>query len=97
MERCGRFSPLCFRFSWPESKRIRGVVRSNLAGETDGIDNAVFRATLFSVLTSGNAELKAPSLICVTDNHSLFDALKKQRKDWKGKVGNKQHKGAPPK
>lgn len=71
----GKFSPL----SW-QSKRIRRVVRSTLAGETlalsDGIDNAVFLATLFSELTTGNAELNAPPLICVTDNHSLFDALK---------------------
>lgn len=71
----GKFSPLCW-----QSKRIRRVVRSTLAGETlamsDGIDNAIFLATLFSELTSGNAEQNAPPLICVTDNHSLFDALK---------------------
>ena len=46
------FSPLCW-----QSKRIRRVVRSTLAGETlamsDGIDNAIFFATIFSELSSG--------------------------------------------
>lgn len=54
----GKFSPLCWL-----SKRIRHAVRSALAGEalapSDGIDNAVFLATLFSELTTGNAELNA--------------------------------------
>lgn len=71
----GKFSPLCW-----QSKRIRRVVRSTIAGETlamsDGIDNAIFLATLFSELTTGNAKLNVPSLVCVTDNRSLFDALK---------------------
>lgn len=58
-----------------------------LAGETlamsDGIDNTIFLATLFSELNTGNAGLNDLPVICVTDNHSLFDALKstKQRKD----------------
>lgn len=42
----------------------------------DGIDSAIFLATLFSELTAGNVELNTPPLVCVTDNHSLFDALK---------------------
>lgn len=71
----GKFSPLCW-----QSKRIRHVVRSTLAGETlampDGIDNAIFLATFFSELTTGTAGLNAPPLVCVTVNHSLFDALK---------------------
>ncbi len=71
----GKFSPLCW-----QSKKIRRVVRSTLAGETlalsDEIDNAIFLTTLFSELTTGNAELNTLPLICVTDNHSLFDALK---------------------
>ena len=71
----GKFSPL----SW-QSKRIRRVVRSTLAGETlamsDGIDNAIFLATLFSELTTGTPDLNGPRLVCVTDNHSLYDALK---------------------
>lgn len=70
-----KFSPLFW-----QSKRIRRLVRSTLAGETlalsDGIDNAIFLATLFSDLTTGNADLNAPPLVCVTDNHSLSDALK---------------------
>lgn len=45
----GKFSPL----SW-QSKRVKRIVRSTLAGETlalsDGIDNALFMATLFSEL-----------------------------------------------
>ena len=53
MGESGRFSPICW-----QSKRIRRVVRSTLAGETlalaDGIDNAIFLATLFSELTVGD-------------------------------------------
>lgn len=75
MGESGVFSPLCW-----QSKRIRRVVRSTLAGETlamsDGIDNAIFLVTLFSELTTGSAELNAPALVCVTDNHSLFDTLR---------------------
>ena len=55
-------------------------MRSTLAGETlamsDGIDNAMFLASLYSELTTVKADLNTPPLICVTDNHSLFDALK---------------------
>lgn len=43
---------------------------------SDGIDNAMFLATLYSELTTGEAGLNTLPLICVTDNHSLFDALK---------------------
>ena len=71
----GKFSPL----SW-HSKRIRRVVRSTLAGETpamsDGIDSAIFLATPLSELTTGDAKQNAPSLVCVTDNRSLVDALR---------------------
>lgn len=46
------FSPIYW-----QSKRIRRVVRGTLAGETlalrDGIDNAVFLATLYSELSTG--------------------------------------------
>lgn len=66
----GKFSPL----SW-QSQRISHVVRSSLAGETlamsDGRDNAIFLVTLFSELTTGNAEMNAPLVVCVTDNHSV--------------------------
>ena len=48
----GKFSPLCW-----QSKRIRRVVRSSLAGETlamaDAIDSAIFIATLYAELTTG--------------------------------------------
>jgi hypothetical protein len=67
----GLFSPLCW-----QSKRIRRVVRSTLAGETlalaDGIDNAIFLSTLYK-------ELMLEELLpirCVVDNHSLCDAIK---------------------
>lgn len=70
----GKFSPL----SW-QSKRVKRIVRSTLAGETlamsDGIDNSIFLSILFSELTTGDAE-HAPPIICVTDNHSLADAIK---------------------
>ena len=52
----GTLSPLCW-----QSKRVKRVVRSTLAGETlamsDGIDKAIFHATLFSELTPGSAEI----------------------------------------
>lgn len=70
----GKFSPL----SW-QSKKVKRIVRSTLAGETlamsDGIDNSIFLSTLFSELTTGDAEHALP-IICVTDNHSLVDAIK---------------------
>lgn len=71
----GRFSPICW-----QSKRIRRVVRSTLAGETlalaDGIDNAIFLATLYSELTVGDCKHRGLPIICITDNHSLLDAVK---------------------
>lgn len=70
----GNFSPL----SW-QSKRVKRVVRSTLAGETlamsDGIDNAMFLAAFFSELSKGDTE-HMPPIICVTDSHSLADALR---------------------
>lgn len=75
MGEAGRFSPICW-----QSKRIRRVVRSTLAGETlalgDGIDSAVFLATLYSQLTTGDCTRNTLPIVCVTDNHSLFDAIK---------------------
>ena len=69
----GKFSALCW-----SSKRIRCVVHSYScrSAMSDGTDNAIFLATLFSELNTGNAGLNDLPLICVTDNHSLFDALK---------------------
>lgn len=70
----GMFSPL----SW-QSKRVKRIVPSTLAAETlamsDGIDNAIFLTTLHSELTTGDTENTIP-IICITDNHSLADALK---------------------
>lgn len=70
----GLFSPI----SW-QSKRIKRIVRSTLAGETlamsEGIDNAIFLSTLFSELYAGSTDHCVP-IVCVTDNFSLVDALK---------------------
>lgn len=61
----GRFSPICW-----QSKRIRRAVQSTLAGETlalaDGIDNAIFLATLFSELTTGETKRHILPVVCVT-------------------------------
>ena len=66
----GRFSPL----SW-QSKRIRNVVRSTLAGEAlalaDGVDSDMLLANLFAELTTGKAKPELLSISCVMDNHSL--------------------------
>lgn len=71
----GKFSPICW-----QSRRIRRVVRSTLAGETlalaDGIDSAVFLATLYSELMVGDGTRNILPITCVTDNHSLLDAVK---------------------
>lgn len=68
------FSPL----SW-QSKKIRRVVRSTLAGEalalSDGVDSAIYLATLHAELTTGQAKPGLP-IVCLTDNHSLFDAVR---------------------
>lgn len=70
----GQFSPI----SW-QSKRIKRIVRSTLAGETlamsEGIDNAIFLSILFSELNAGCTDHTVP-IICVTDSFSLVDALK---------------------
>ena len=56
------------------------MVRSTLAGETlalaEGIDTAIFLATLYSELTTGTADPKTVPIICVTDNKSLCEAIK---------------------
>lgn len=71
----GKFSPI----SW-QSKRIRRVVRSTLAGETlalaDGIDNGMCISAFYSEIKTGNIALNNLTIICVTDNHSFFDAVK---------------------
>lgn len=71
----GRFSPICW-----QSKRIRRVVRSTLAGETlalaDGIDNAIFLSSLYSELSTGTIKQHTLPVMCVTDNYSLIEAIK---------------------
>ena len=71
----GYISPLIW-----QSKRIRRVVRSTLAGETlalaEGMDCAIFLATLYSELTTGTADPKIIPIICMTDNKSLCEAIK---------------------
>ena len=72
----GHFSPL----TW-QSKRIKRVVRSTIAGETlalaEAVDNGVFLATLYMELITGTArpERFIP-ITCITDNHSLYEAIK---------------------
>ena len=71
----GKISPL----SW-QSKRLRRVVRSTLAGETlalaEGMDCAIFLATLYSELSTGLADPKNVNISCVTDNKSLCEAIR---------------------
>ena len=73
----GRISPI----TW-QSKRIWRVVRSTLAAQTlamaDTIYNGVFLTSLFSELMTGDTNPE--NIVCLTDCHSLFDALKSTRK-----------------
>ena len=66
----GKVSPICWN-----SKKLRRVVRSTLAGETlamaDGIDTGVFLSTLYGELSRN----KNPVLKCITDCNSLHDAI----------------------
>ena len=74
----GLFSPL-----WWQSKRIRRVVKSTLAGETlaltEGIDNSVFIATLFTELYLGHTDPTWLPIVCITDNKSLCDAIRSHK------------------
>lgn len=74
----GRFSPI-----WWNSRKIRRVVRSTLAAETlslsEGVDMAIFIATLFSELMCGGTNKLNVPLVCVTDCKSLFEAVKSQK------------------
>ena len=71
----GKFSPLCW-----QSKRIRRVVRSSLAGETlalaDVVDSAIFIATLYAELTTGKPTPLLIPITCIVDNRSLYEAIK---------------------
>lgn len=71
----GSMSPLCWN-----SKRIRRVVRSTLAAETnamaDGVDMGIFLASLFSEVNGNVIDPQSLPIVCKTDCKSLFDALK---------------------
>nr|XP_006819397.1 PREDICTED: uncharacterized protein LOC102808646 [Saccoglossus kowalevskii] len=71
----GKFSPICWN-----SRKIRRVVRSTLAGETlamaDAIDAGVFIATLYAELTTGIPDPETLSLTCITDCKSLYEAIR---------------------
>ena len=72
----GHFSPL----TW-QSKRIKRVVRSTIAGETlalaEAIDNGVFLVTLYMELITGTARPERLVLnICITNNFALYEAIK---------------------
>ena len=75
----GRFNPLFW-----QSKRIRRVVRSSLAGETlalmDGVDNAIFISTLYAELTNGTRSAKTIPIDCIVDNQSLCDAVRSTKR-----------------
>ena len=70
----GDIVPICW-----SSKKVHRVVRSTLAGETlamaEGIDEAIFIATLFMEITTGNATTDGLPIVCMTDCKSLHDAL----------------------
>ena len=63
--------------SW-QSKRIKRMVRSSLAAEAlamlDGIDSALYIATLLNELIYDKSEQAIP-IHCITDNKSLCDPL----------------------
>ena len=71
----GHFSPI----TW-QSKRIRRVARSTLASETlamaDAIDSAIFLASLYTEIMSGKADPTHLPITCLTDCHSLWDAIR---------------------
>ncbi|CAC5413705.1 unnamed protein product [Mytilus coruscus] len=70
----GLFSPI----TW-QSKRIR-VARSTLAAETlamaDAIDSGIFVASLYTELMYGKADPTQLPITCLTDCHSLWEAIK---------------------
>ena len=63
----------CSLLSW-QSRKIRRVVRSTLAGETlalvEGIDSALFIQNFWKEIT-----LQQLPVFCFTDSKSLFDAV----------------------
>ena len=59
------------------------MVRSSLAGETlamaDAIDSAIFIATLYAELTTGQPKSLSIPITCIVDNRSLYDAIKSMK------------------
>ena len=74
VDESGHFSPICWN-----SRKVRRVVRSTLAGETlamaDGIDVSIFIAALYTELNTGTPQPEIMPIVCVTDNRSLCDAM----------------------
>ena len=70
----GCISPLCWN-----SKRIRRVVRSTLAAETnamaEGMDMAIFLSSLYSEVVHGVVDSRTLPVVMKTDCKSLHDAL----------------------
>ena len=61
------------------SKKLRRVARSTLAAETlamvDAMDSAIFSASLFSELMTGQIHPETLQITLITDNKSLHDNL----------------------
>lgn len=70
----GKFSLLCW-----SSKRLKRVARSTISAESlalaDGVDAAIFLATLYSELTTGIADFGKIPIECITDSKSLKQAI----------------------
>lgn len=43
---------------------------------SDGIDTGIFLSTLYAELTSGEAKPERLPIVCITDNRSLYDAIR---------------------
>ena len=71
----GKASPL----SW-KTKKIRQIVKSTLTGEalaiSNAVDAAVFLAGLYSEFMFNSMSPGLLPIVCITDSHSLLDALK---------------------
>jgi len=74
----GKFSPICWN-----SKRVRRVVRSTLAGETlamsEGVDVGIYLAAMYTELNCGAPKSENVPLVCITDNRSLCDAVRSNK------------------
>ena len=63
-----------------QSTKIRRILRSTVTGEalamSDAVDAAVFLAGLYSELMFNSMSPGLLPIVCITDSHSLLDALK---------------------